>query len=141
MSSSSPALPLKVHASAPPSKPSSQSSTGEPTPMAAPAKQSPVTNPADISSPHELTAYVESLLEQLDAKFDDMSTQILDRSNHHIFARITVMQMSSRVDALEVSIQDIINGDITGGTGTPSIPQSPSPMGAGTSSGTITRRA
>jgi len=93
--------------------------------MAAPTKQSVMTNPADISSPHELTAYVESLLEQLDAKFDDMSTQILDR----------MMQMSSRVDALEASIQDIINGDVT-----PSLPQSPSPMGTGTSSGTITRR-
>ncbi|KZT20489.1 hypothetical protein NEOLEDRAFT_1140792 [Neolentinus lepideus HHB14362 ss-1] len=125
MSSSSPALPLKVNVSASPSKPPSQSSTREPTPMAAPTKQSVMANPADISSPHELTAYVESLLEQLDAKFDDMSTQILDR----------MMQMSSRVDALEASIQDIINGDVT-----PSLPQSPSPMGTGTSSGTITRR-
>ncbi|KAG6884497.1 hypothetical protein C0993_010542, partial [Termitomyces sp. T159_Od127] len=35
--------------------------------------------PADISSPHELTAFVESLLEQLDAKFEEMSSQILDR--------------------------------------------------------------
>lgn len=36
----------------------------------------------------------------------------------------TVNQMSSRVDALEASIQDIINGDISG-AGT-SVPQSPS---------------
>ncbi|RDB25825.1 Heat shock factor-binding protein 1 [Hypsizygus marmoreus] len=69
--------------------------------------------PADISSPHELTAFVESLLEQLDAKFDEMSSQILDRMN----------QMSTRVDALEASIQDIINGDV-------SVPQSPSPAPA-----------
>ncbi|PPQ95453.1 hypothetical protein CVT26_008472 [Gymnopilus dilepis] len=66
--------------------------------------------PNDISSPHELTAFVETLLEQLETKFDDMSNQIIDRMN----------QMSSRVDALEASIQDIINGDI-------SVPQSPSP--------------
>ncbi|KAG6850111.1 hypothetical protein H0H93_001032 [Arthromyces matolae] len=69
--------------------------------------------PSDISSPHELTAFVESLLEQLDAKFDEMSTQILDRMS----------QMSTRVDALEASIQDIINGDA-------SMPQSPSPSPA-----------
>jgi len=65
----------------------------------------------DISSPHELTAFVETLLEQLDSKFEDMSTQILDRMN----------QMSTRVDALEASIQDIINGDVV------SVPQSPAP--------------
>ncbi|KAF8896692.1 heat shock factor binding protein 1-domain-containing protein [Infundibulicybe gibba] len=69
--------------------------------------------PTDISSPHELTAFVETLLEQLDAKFDDMSSQILDR----------MTQMSTRVDSLEASIQDIINGDI-------GVPQSPSPVPA-----------
>ncbi|KAF9007454.1 hypothetical protein BDQ17DRAFT_1350666, partial [Cyathus striatus] len=58
---------------------------------------------------------VENLLEQLDSKFDEMSKQILDR----------MTDMSSRVDALEASIQDIINGDITN---VPSVPQSPSPM-------------
>ncbi|TFK73281.1 hypothetical protein BDN72DRAFT_791209 [Pluteus cervinus] len=69
--------------------------------------------PHDISSPHELTAFVETLLTQLDAKFDTMSNQILDRMS----------QMSARVDALEGAIQDIINGDIT-------TPQSPSPVPA-----------
>ncbi|EPQ53969.1 hypothetical protein GLOTRDRAFT_77844 [Gloeophyllum trabeum ATCC 11539] len=129
--SSSPAQPLKVNASASSSKPPSQSSTRESTPAAAPAKQSVMSNPSDISSPHELTAYVESLLEQLDAKFDDMSTQILDR----------MMQMSARVDALEASIQDIINGDVPTNTSTTSVPQSPSPMGTATSSNAIPRRA
>ena len=56
-----------------------------------------------------------------------MSTQILDRSKSlefisstHIVAShtIPVNQMSTRVDALEASIQDIINGDV-------SVPQSP----------------
>ncbi|KAF5378983.1 hypothetical protein D9757_009114 [Collybiopsis confluens] len=70
-----------------------------------------------ISSPHELTAFVETLLEQLDSKFDEMSSQILDR----------MTQMSTRVDALEAAIQDIINGD-------PSIPQSPT-RNPGTPSG------
>jgi hypothetical protein len=61
-----------------------------------------------------------------------MSTQILDRSKSldlyfndvHIAAShsIPVNQMSTRVDALEASIQDIINGDAV------SVPQSPAPQ-------------
>jgi len=83
---------------------------------------------------------VETLLEQLDTKFDDMSSQIIDRSalprfplscgvssymvygSHYMHA---VMQMSQRVDALEASIQDIINGDAPSSS-TSSIPSSPS---------------
>ncbi|TEB18901.1 hypothetical protein FA13DRAFT_1736891 [Coprinellus micaceus] len=103
------ALPLKVPAT--PSR--SSESDKDKTPVAS-AKQSESKGaiaPKDISSPHELTAFVENLLEQLDAKFDDMSSQILER----------MTQMSTRVDALESSIQDIINGDA-------STPQSPSPL-------------
>ncbi|KAG7089861.1 hypothetical protein E1B28_011505 [Marasmius oreades] len=71
-----------------------------------------------ISSPHELTAFVETLLEQLDSKFDEMSSQILERMS----------QMSTRVDALESSIQDIINGDVPASPtpGTPGIKRSDS---------------
>ncbi|KAF8645860.1 hypothetical protein AX16_007518 [Volvariella volvacea WC 439] len=74
------------------------------------AKSGPIGTiaPNDISSPHELTAFVETLLTQLDSKFDEMSDQILER----------MTQMSTRVDALEAAIQDIINGDVT-------VPQSP----------------
>ena len=64
-----------------------------------------------------------------------MSTQILDRSKSHydlistthIAAShsISVNQMSTRVDALEASIQDIINGDVV------SVPQSPAPGASG----------
>jgi hypothetical protein len=56
-----------------------------------------------------------------------MSTQILDRSKSldlntlQASHSIPVNQMSTRVDALEASIQDIINGDVV------SVPQSPSP--------------
>jgi len=73
---------------------------------------------ADISSPHELTAFVETLLEQLENKFDDISTQILDR----------MTQMSGRVDALEAAIHDIIT---SGDNPVPypfGVPQSPSPL-------------
>ncbi|OBZ72413.1 hypothetical protein A0H81_08012 [Grifola frondosa] len=110
---SSPALPLNVTPSgnAPGTRPTAAASAAPST--TANTVKAPV-NPSDISSPHELTAFVESLLEQLDAKFDDMSSQILDRMN----------QMSSRVDALEVSIQDIINSDATA---VPSSPASPVP--------------
>ncbi|KAJ3546065.1 hypothetical protein NMY22_g2192 [Coprinellus aureogranulatus] len=103
------ALPLKVPAT--PAR--SNESDKDKTPIATskPSEPKGAIEPKDISSPHELTAFVENLLEQLDAKFDDMSSQILERMS----------QMSTRVDALESSIQDIINGDT-------STPQSPSPM-------------
>ncbi|KAF8476470.1 heat shock factor binding protein 1-domain-containing protein [Gautieria morchelliformis] len=74
----------------------------------------PMPRPEDISSPHELTAFVETLLGQLETKFDDMSSQILDRMS----------QMSARVDSLETSIQDLINGDV-------SVPQSPAAGSSG----------
>jgi heat shock factor-binding protein 1 len=87
--------------------------------------------PVNQSSSHPLSQ-VETLLEQLDAKFDDMSSQMVDRSALLIslffitdltHAR-TVVQMSQRVDALEASIQDIINGDAPSSSA-PSIPPSP----------------
>ncbi|KAJ7590230.1 hypothetical protein C8J56DRAFT_937148 [Mycena floridula] len=101
------AQPLKV---AGPAKQPERDMDKTPVPVK-PSNLRPAMSSTDISSPHELTAFVETLLEQLDSKFDEMSTQILDRMS----------QMSSRVDALELSIQDIINGDV-------SVPQSPSPM-------------
>ncbi|KAJ7173950.1 heat shock factor binding protein 1-domain-containing protein [Mycena crocata] len=103
------ALPLKVTPATPAKGENERDKTPTPSIKAATSKAS--IGPADISSPHELTAFVETLLEQLDTKFDEMSTQILDR----------MTQMSTRVDALEASIQDIINGDV-------SVPQSPSPI-------------
>ncbi|KAH7884779.1 hypothetical protein F5I97DRAFT_1500660 [Phlebopus sp. FC_14] len=107
------ALPLKVTPASTPAKPgSAPDSAGSGTPT----KQAIASTPGEISSPHELTAFVETLLEQLDNKFDEMSSQILDR----------MMQMSNRVDALEAAIQDIISGDVS----TPNAPQSPSPFAA-----------
>ncbi|KAJ7650871.1 heat shock factor binding protein 1-domain-containing protein [Roridomyces roridus] len=102
------ALPLKT-----PAKGSETERDKTPTPSIKSVSSKPAIGPTDISSPHELTAFVETLLEQLDTKFDEMSTQILDR----------MTQMSTRVDALEASIQDIINGDVSS-----SVPQSPSPV-------------
>ncbi|KAI0671675.1 hypothetical protein C8Q78DRAFT_1030289 [Trametes maxima] len=108
-----PALPLNV---APGSRPATAQSVLS-TASSSTVVSKPAPNPPDISSPHELTAFVESLLEQLDRKFDDMSSQILDR----------MTQMSDRVDMLEASIQDIINSDTAQPPPQPppSLPQSP----------------
>ncbi|TRM68677.1 heat shock factor binding protein 1-domain-containing protein [Schizophyllum amplum] len=104
MAAPSSAAPLKV-----PSSGSGEPSTPSKSKSSAPANGATV---PDISSPHELTAFVETLLEQLDTRFEEMSNEILDRMN----------QMSTRVDALEASIHDIINSD------TPSVPPSPSQL-------------
>ncbi|KAH9902970.1 heat shock factor binding protein 1-domain-containing protein [Cubamyces menziesii] len=112
--STSPALPLNVAPGSRPATAQSTLSTASSTTAGAAKPAAP--NPPDISSPHELTAFVESLLEQLDQKFEDMSSQILDR----------MTQMSSRVDALEASIHDIINSDAPAPPLPPSLPQSPS---------------
>jgi len=116
--SSSSALPLKVTAAPTSAKHSPTSEGGGRTPT----KQLTLTNPGEISSPHELTAFVESLLEQLDSNFDEMSSQILDRMS----------QMSNRVDALENAIQDIISGDVTTPSASPTqYPQTPVPRRSG----------
>ncbi|KAF9269274.1 hypothetical protein L218DRAFT_852040 [Marasmius fiardii PR-910] len=104
MSSTTTALPLKVSPAIPSKSPESLS---DKTPVATKPSWTQTTGSnvkvdvESISSPQELTAFVESLLEQLDSKFDEMSSQILDR----------MTQMATRVDTLESSIQDIISGD------------------------------
>ncbi|KAI0250471.1 hypothetical protein BJV78DRAFT_1219441 [Lactifluus subvellereus] len=79
MSSPPAAQPLKV-ASANGSTKGEGSRTPVQSRRSSPGPSKPLANPADISSPHELTAFVETLLEQLDSKFDDMSSQIIERS-------------------------------------------------------------
>jgi len=116
------ALPLKVTPASTPARPTptSEVASGARTPT----KQSVAANPGEISSPHELTAFVETLLEQLDSKFDEMSSQILDR----------MAQMSNRVDALENAIQDIISGDVTTPSASPThFPLTPVPRRSGSS--------
>ncbi|KAF8589902.1 hypothetical protein K439DRAFT_1657726 [Ramaria rubella] len=81
--------------------------------MASPTTPTPLEN---IASPHELTTFVkhrvETVLMELENKFDDMSSQVLDR----------LTQMSSRIDSLELSIHELLNGDL-GSTA----PASPAP--------------
>lgn len=77
------------------------------------SKTSKGLNPKEISSPHELTAFVrcswlpmapsyipaqvENLLEQLDTKFDEMSTQVLDRSALVVTLRLGHLFISNSV--------------------------------------------
>lgn len=98
MTSTSTAQPLKVI----PATPARNTTDSEMPDKLASAKKAatvpkPSLGPSNISSPHELTAFVrvfspcfsnesligiqvETLLEQLDTKFDEMSSQMLDRS-------------------------------------------------------------
>jgi len=96
------------------------SGANETTPSAKEGEGKTKISPEDITTPLELTNYVDTILDALESKFDDMSSQVLERMS----------QMSSRVDALEASIQDIINGDIT--ISSSSLPQSPAPGTPGT---------
>ncbi|EST07467.1 Heat shock factor binding 1 [Kalmanozyma brasiliensis GHG001] len=64
----------------------------------------------DISSPHQLIDWVDTVLGQLETRFDDMNGQVTARMN----------EMSSRIDALESSIQDLIHGTLApAGASTP----------------------
>ncbi|CDR87145.1 uncharacterized protein SPSC_00271 [Sporisorium scitamineum] len=58
--------------------------------------------PPDICSPHQLIDWVDTVLGQLESRFDDMNGQVTARMN----------EMSSRIDALESSIQDLIHGTL-----------------------------
>ncbi|KZT59185.1 hypothetical protein CALCODRAFT_467294 [Calocera cornea HHB12733] len=102
-SGTQPARPLNVVSSSASTSGGNQAAPLHPRPSAAGAGSSRVPQPTDISSPHELTAFVESLLTQLETRFDEMSGQVLERMN----------AMSTRVDALEASIQDLISGGLT----------------------------
>ncbi|KAF9351603.1 Heat shock factor-binding protein 1 [Mortierella sp. AD094] len=51
-------------------------------------------------SPQELTLYVEKLLEQINAKFDGVSGQIFGKMD----------EMSSRIEELEKSIGELVQG-------------------------------
>lgn len=83
-----------------------------------------------ISSPHELTDWVDNLLDTLQGRFDDMQSAVDARSEYRItismereadiyLARKTVVvEMSNRIDSLESSIEELIQGHLSGGTET-----------------------
>ncbi|WWD17919.1 hypothetical protein CI109_102364 [Kwoniella shandongensis] len=56
----------------------------------------------EVVSPGELCGFVDTLLAQLENRFDEMSEQVLGRME----------EMSSRIDHLETTIQDLMHGDI-----------------------------
>jgi len=120
-SSPIPARPLNVASSASANN-SNQATPLQPRPSFVGTGAPRTPQPTDISSPHELTAFVEALLSQLETRFDEMSNQVLERMN----------AMSTRVDALEASISDLISGGLT-----PLLPQATgtSAMGDGAANG------
>ncbi|ORY28996.1 heat shock factor binding protein 1-domain-containing protein [Naematelia encephala] len=63
-----------------------------------------------VFSPVELCGFVDTMLAQLETRFEDHSEQMLARMN----------DMSTRIDNLENTISDLMNGDID-------VPISPSP--------------
>ncbi|KIS70317.1 uncharacterized protein UMAG_11671 [Mycosarcoma maydis] len=71
------------------------------TPTSAPTGAKELQAP-DISSPHQLIDWVDTVMSQLESRFDDMNAQVTARMN----------EMSSRIDALETSIQDLIHGTL-----------------------------
>ncbi|CAG8555729.1 15335_t:CDS:2 [Acaulospora colombiana] len=52
----------------------------------------------DIQSPQELTAYVETVIQQLQTKFDDLSSLLIEKMD----------EMGSRIDTLEKSLGDLM---------------------------------
>ncbi|KAE8233143.1 hypothetical protein CF326_g1820 [Tilletia indica] len=62
----------------------------------------------EITSPHELTEWVDIVLNQLEDKFDLFNGQVQDR----------MKEMSARIEALESSIQELVTGT-AGGTAPP----------------------
>ncbi|SCV74649.1 BQ2448_7678 [Microbotryum intermedium] len=56
---------------------------------------------AQVTNPQELTSYVDKLLNDLEARFDGMSADVLSR----------LTSLSTRVDSLESSISDLMSGN------------------------------
>ncbi|WVW82269.1 hypothetical protein I302_104275 [Kwoniella bestiolae CBS 10118] len=56
----------------------------------------------DVVSPGELCGFVDTLLAQLETRFDEMSDQVLARMN----------EMSHRIDNLENAIENLMQDDL-----------------------------
>ncbi|KAL8277581.1 hypothetical protein RQP46_010013 [Phenoliferia psychrophenolica] len=78
-----------------------------------PAVQSSELDDVRITSPQELTQFVDNLLTDLESRFDAMSTDVLSR----------LSSLSTRVDSLEASIGDLMSG--TAGGPVPGDPDGP----------------
>ncbi|ORY56825.1 hypothetical protein BCR35DRAFT_309768 [Leucosporidium creatinivorum] len=59
---------------------------------------------AEVTSPLELTEFVDNLLNDLESRFDAMSTDVLSR----------LSSLTTRVDSLESSISDLMSGTAGG---------------------------
>ena len=149
---SSSALPLKVTPASTPARP--VPTTEVASDARTPTKQSVAAIPGEISSPHELTAFVShvysgplpsSLKEPCSRSKPYWSSWIpsLMRCRRRFWIEVSlvrirlisltdilllVAQMSNRVDALENAIQDIISGDVMTPSASPTqFPPAPLP--------------
>ncbi|CAO1623905.1 unnamed protein product [Jaminaea pallidilutea] len=61
-------------------------------------------NAADISSPHELTDWVDSLLDDLETRFNEMQSSV----------EVRFREMERRVDQLEAGVERLVQGSSSG---------------------------
>ncbi|GAA5842108.1 hypothetical protein JCM11251_006527 [Rhodosporidiobolus azoricus] len=59
---------------------------------------------AEVTSPLELTQFVDNLLNDLESRFDSLSQDVLSR----------LSSLSTRVDSLETSLSDLMSGNAGG---------------------------
>ncbi|BGP20684.1 hypothetical protein JCM10213_001069 [Rhodosporidiobolus nylandii] len=76
---------------------------------------------ADVTSPLDLTQFVDNLLNDLESRFDTLSNDVLSR----------LTSLSTRVDSLETSLADLMSGTATGPLAPAGASDSGSPQVAG----------
>ncbi|BGP35832.1 hypothetical protein JCM10296v2_007684 [Rhodotorula toruloides] len=70
---------------------------------------------AEVTSPLELTQFVDNLLNDLESRFDALSSDVLSRLN----------SLSTRVDSLETSLSDLMSGTALPPPSSPPVVTSP----------------
>ncbi|BEI84913.1 hypothetical protein CcaverHIS002_0503140 [Cutaneotrichosporon cavernicola] len=63
----------------------------------------------NVASPGELCGFVDTLLNTLESRFDEMSDQVMSRMD----------EMASRIDNLETAISDLMNSGVESPSATP----------------------
>ena len=72
----------------------------------------------ESAAPQQLGDWVESLLTQIEKRFDEQNKQVVNRMN----------EMADRIDALESSIQELVHGsDVGADVKQGAMPQAPAP--------------
>lgn len=75
----------------------------------------------ESAAPQQLSEWVESLLTQIEKRFDEQNKQVVNRMN----------EMADRIDALESSIQELVHGsDADANVKLSGAPHAPAPAAA-----------